>query len=191
MKAIILDGSRKGENSLEFARQVVGEELTRQGWEVDPFPLREMEIRGCVGDFACWVQTPGTCLINDPARDVARGIMQSDLVVALTPVTFGGYSSELKKALDRIICIVSPHFMKIQGEVHHKPRYAQYPPVMGVGWLPGPDEESEGIFKTLVSRNALNLHSRAHVAGVLLGSEAPNCIREKIRAMLDALGIRK
>jgi hypothetical protein len=191
MKAVILDGSRKGENSLECVCRVLREELTRQGWEVESFPLREMEVRGCVGDFACWVQTPGTCLIDDPSRDVAKGIVQSDLVVLLTPVTFGGYSSELKKALDRAICNVSPHFIKIEGEVHHKPRYPQYPRLMGLGWLPGADEESEGIFKTLVSRNALNLHSPAHVADVLLSSEAQNRTREKIQVMLAALGVHE
>lgn len=52
--------------------------------------------------------------------------------------------------------------MKIEGEVHHKPRYERYPRLMGVGVLPQPDEESERIFTTLVSRNAINLHALAH-----------------------------
>lgn len=188
MKAVILNGVREGEEALDGVQQLLVEELIALSWEVEPLLLREMEVRRCVGDFACWVQTPGICLIDDAARDVARGLMQSDLAVFLTPVTFGGYSSELKKVLDRIIGLLSPHFMRIEGEVHHQPRYPRYPRLMGVGLLPGADEESEGIFKTLVSRNALNFHSPAHVAGVLLNSDGQNGVREKIRALLAEVG---
>lgn len=75
------------------------------GWEVEPFILHDMEIHhwGC---FGCWVQTPGVCVIDDAGRDVARAVIQSDLAVFLIPVTFGGYSSELKKAVDRLICLL-------------------------------------------------------------------------------------
>jgi len=187
MRAVILNGSREGEDSLHSAQQIIVAELTRRRWAVEVFLLREMEIHHCVGDFACWVQTPGVCLIDDAARDVARAVIQSDLTIFLTPITFGGYSSELKKTLDRIICLVSPHFMKIEGEVHHEPRYGRYPHMMAVGLLPQADEESEGIFRTLVRRNALNLHVPAHVAGVLLQGEGREAVQEKVTALLAAV----
>jgi len=187
MRAVILNGSREGEDSLHSVQQIIVAELTRRRWAVEVFLLREMEIHHCVGDFACWVQTPGVCLIDDAARDVARAVIQSDLTIFLTPITFGGYSSELKKALDRIICLVSPHFMKIEGEVHHEPRYERYPHIMAVGLLPQADEESEGIFRTLVRRNALNLHVPAHVAGVLLQGEGREAVQEKVTALLAAV----
>ncbi len=188
MKALILNGSRKGEDSLESLQQVIVDELASRRWEVHALLLREMEIRNCVGDFACWIQTPGVCLIDDVARDVARQFIESELVVLITPVTFGGYSSELKKALDRIICLVSPHFMKIRGEVHHQPRYERYPRVMAVGLLPQADEESEAIFKTLVSRNAINMHCPAHAAAVLIHGEGQKAIQKKVEALLAAVG---
>jgi multimeric flavodoxin WrbA len=45
--------------------------------------------------------TPGECVIKDAGCDVARDVSHSDLVILLTPMSFGGYSSELKKAVDR------------------------------------------------------------------------------------------
>lgn len=191
MKAVILNGSREGEEWFESVQQALLAELTRRQWAVEVFPLREMKIRHCVGDFACWVQTPGVCLIDDAAREVARAVIQSDLTVFLTPITFGGYSSELKKGLDRIICLVSPHFMKIEAEVHHKPRYERYPRLLAVGCLPQADEENEGIFRTLVARNALNFHTPAHVAGVLVHGEGQEAIQEKLAGLLAAVeGVR-
>ena len=74
--------------------------------------------------FGCWVKTPGQCVQDDPAREVARACARADLVVLFTPVTFGGYSSELKKAIDRSIPNLSPIFIRIRGETHHPCRYA-------------------------------------------------------------------
>lgn len=191
MKAVILNGSRKGDDALDHVHEIVIDELAGRGWKVEPFILRDMEICHCVGCFGCWVQTPGVCLIDDGARDVAKGVVQSDLAVFLTPITFGGYSSELKKALDRIICIVSPDFMRVEGEVHHQPRYERYPRLMGLGVLPRADEESEGIFRTLVSRNAINIHAPAHVGGVVLSSQSKDAIREKVQGLLAAVELRR
>ncbi len=52
-----------------------------------------------------------------------------------------------------------PFFTKIDGEVHHKARYKHLPSLIGIGILPGPEEESEQIFAKLVERNAINIHS--------------------------------
>jgi len=191
MKAVVLNGSGKSDNALHTVHKIITDELTDMGWEVEPFILHDMEIHHCLGCFGCWVQTPGVCVIDDSGRDVARAVIQSDLAVFLTPVTFGGYSSELKKAVDRLICLISPFFMKIEGEVHHKPRYERYPRLMGVGVLPQPDEESERIFTTLVGRNAINLHALAHVGGVVLSSQGSNEIQKDIQALFAAVGVRK
>jgi hypothetical protein len=116
-------------------------------------------------------------------------MVQSDLTIYLTAVTFGGYSSELKKAVDRIICLLSPFFMRINGEVHHRPRYERYPRLVGVGVLSCPDEESERLFTTLVERNAINLHSPAHGAGVVLTDQGAEQMRERVRTILSKAGV--
>jgi len=72
------------------------------------------------------------------------------------------YSSELKKALDRVPCpVLLPFFAKIYGEIHHGKRYDKYPNLVAFGVLSNPDEESENTFATLVARNAINLHTTA------------------------------
>jgi hypothetical protein len=100
---------------------------------VEPHVLRDLEIAFCVGCFGCWERNPGECLVDDAARDLARAMIQSELVVYLTPVTFGGYSSQLKKAVDRVICLLHPHFTKVHNETHHIARCARYPRLLGVG----------------------------------------------------------
>ena len=187
MKAVVLNGSENGDAALGGVHQIIVDELAGMEWEVEPFILHELEIRHCVGCFGCWVQTPGVCVIDDAGRDIAKAVIRSDLVIYLTPVTFGGYSSQLKKALDRSICLVTPFFTKIDGEIHHEPRYERYPRIMGVGVLPQADEESERIFTTLVGRNAINAHTPAHAGMVVLSSQGADEIRREIRAEIQSL----
>ena len=184
MKAFILDGSSQDDVMAQAVRAAIVDELKTNGWDVDALILRDMNIAGCMGCFGCWVKTPGTCVIPDAGRDVARRIINSDLLVLITPVTFGGYSSTMKKALDRTIPLMSPFFVRINGEVHHKPRYPRFPVYVGIGLLPREDEESERIFKKLIERNALNAHSPAHAAVVLSGSTGPDTIKTEFEKIL-------
>jgi multimeric flavodoxin WrbA len=191
MKAVILNGSRQGETTLENVHKIVLDELSNVGGEVQSFMLHDLDIGYCQGDFGCWIKTPGECIQKGIARDIARAFIQSDLVVYLTPITFGGYSSELKKAVDHLICLISPFFTKINGEVHHKPRYAHYPRVMAVGVLPQPDAEAEQIFRTLVSRNAINMHAPAHAAGVVVSSDGMEQARARIASLFAAVEVKQ
>lgn len=190
MKVTVLDGAHEDGTLVDDVLAMILDDLGQKGWQVGALILRELDIRHCIGCFGCWVRTPGVCVIDDVGRAVARASIQSDLVVWLTPVTFGGYSSQLKKALDRTLGLISPFFTKIDGEVHHKPRYERYPRVMAVGVLPQADAESERIFKTLVGRNAINFYAPAHAASVVWQDQGPDLIRQEIEAALAAVEVQ-
>ena len=191
MRAVILNGASHADETLENTANTLTTELTRRGWTVDSLILRDMEIRPCGGCFGCWIQTPGVCIINDAGRGIAKSIIQSDLVIYLTPITFGGYSSQLKKALDRSIGLILPSFKRINGETHHQPRYAQYPRLLGIGLLPQADAESERLFTTLISRNAINMHSPAHAGGVVFHNQSSADIQAKIQTLLEAVEVKR
>lgn len=185
MKALILDGGLTGQTTTDVIRSALVERLVQMGWQVQPIVLREQKIAYCLGCFECWTKTPGLCRIDDQGRTVANAIIHSDLVIYLTPITFGGYSSELKKAIDRSICLVSPFFTKIEGEVHHHARYDHYPVLIGVGLLPHPDPVQAAIFAKLLERNAINLHAPAHATLVVDGLPAGAVVQEQFQALLE------
>ncbi len=173
MKATILNGALPGDGFVDAAAAALQNTLQAAGWEVTPWTLRDERIAYCLGCFECWTKTPGLCRIDDAGRGVAASIIGSDLAIYLTPITFGGYSSELKKAVDRSICLVSPFFTRIDGEVHHRPRYAAYPATLAIGVLPAPDPAQEQIFHTLARRHATNLHAQAPASAVVYRSQDP------------------
>ena len=192
MRALILNGALRGDEALTPVEQALDAALTARGWRVDRVRLRERSIVYCKGCFECWTKTPGICGTKDDAGEITRAIVRSDLLVLLTPITFGGYSSELKKALDRSIGAVLPFFQRIDGETHHEARYARYPPVLAVGVAGDDDAEERQVFATLVARNAINLHAPAHLAGTVMRTASPEQIRSAIGGLVaDIVGRQK
>ncbi|MFX0040376.1 MAG: flavodoxin family protein [Promethearchaeota archaeon] len=160
MKALLLDGSLK--NDFDVIRSSIIEILENSGFVVELILLRDVKVAACQGDFECWLETPGQCKIDDDGRDLAKKMIQNDLIIHFTPITFGGYSSELKKIIDRFIPNILPYFTKRNGETHHKYRYGKRSSIIAVGVLDEPDEEKESIFKELVYRNSLNMGAPVH-----------------------------
>ncbi len=159
IRALVLNGEMDKGIDLSVASQILIEGLTDKGFEVEEKKLKEIEIKPCMGCYACWIKTPGKCIIDDYGRELVSEMINSQLVVYLTPVIYGGYSPELKKALDRIIPLLLPFFKKIKGEVHHPKRYETYPDVLVLGITNRENQDEEVIFNELIGRNALNWYS--------------------------------
>jgi multimeric flavodoxin WrbA len=185
-RALVLNGALPGDETLAPVEEALLALLRETGATVRDFQLRDIPLAYCQGCFECWIKTPGLCKTDgDAGREITGAMMGSDLMVLLTPVTFGGYSSEIKKAMDRSICIVSPFFRRIDGEVHHRRRYRRYPAIAGVGILREPDEEQERIFRTLVERNALNFDSPVTAVCVLPAGAPPPVVRDRLATSLE------
>ncbi len=186
--ALILDGRIDDDATAERVQEMAAAWLRDRAWDVRRHVLRELEIAPCMGCFGCWVQTPGECVIADVGRDVTRDIVQSDLVVYLTPILFGGYSYELKKAVDRSIPILSPLFRRVKGEVHHKKRYDRYPNLVAVGWSPRLADGEEELFESVVQRNAINMYAKKAVSIVFRPGDDDAMSRRVEWALGEAVG---
>jgi len=189
MKALVLNGGRIGDNATDAVCGALAGQIQQRGWQVDRIVCRDTKIASCQGCFSCWIRSPGTCIIPDAGRDVAERAVQCDLLVLLSPLTFGGYSSELKKALDRIISNVSPFLVKIDGQYRHPARYDHAPRLLGLGVARRHNHEGERTFRALLARNGLNLHSPRAAAGVVAVSEGAAAVVERIDALLSELGV--
>ncbi len=167
MKTLILDGSHPNDGMGSQIGHVLLHQLGKRGWEAEVIPLSRRKIGNCAGEFFCWVRNPGICNINDDNRLIAEKIVQADLLVFLTPVTFGGYSSVLKRMVDHMIQNVLPFFTRREGEIHHQRRYPSRHKLLVIGWTDSPEPQAEAVFRHLVKRNAINLHAPTVVCGVV------------------------
>jgi len=165
---------------------VLTSQLSARGYDVAREDLTALEIPQCNGDFGCWVVTPGVCVQPGRHRDIASELIQSDLLACLTPVTFGGYSSALKRQLDHCIPLISPRFAQLEGETHHRPRYERFPCVLAVGLAERDDEAARQVFERLVRRNALNMYAPRFASPVLTRDALPQ-LPARVTGWLDEL----
>jgi multimeric flavodoxin WrbA len=153
LEVLILDGSA-GETPACRHLTTLAE---RMGARVSRYPLADLRLAPCLGDFECWTKTPGLCRTRDEAQEIARAMHQASLVIFLTPVVFGGYSADLKKAVDRLISLAHPDFRERDGLTRHEPRYTRYAPMLFIGLSDAADDEAAGIFREIATGNAINL----------------------------------
>jgi multimeric flavodoxin WrbA len=188
LDVVVLNGARAKDIIVDEATSILQAGLASAN--VSSYRLRDLKIADCVGCFGCWVKTPGTCVIDDPAREVAAKLAQSDLFVIVSPIVFGGYSYELKKVLDRQIPTLLPFMEKYKGEIHHPLRYDKKHSFAAVGVLPQPNPESEAIFKTLVYRNSLNWQAPKHATAIIYESDNQTTVEGKVSGLLSDLEVK-
>lgn len=183
MKTLILDGSHANDPQAGKIASALYKHLPN----AETIVLREQKIGNCAGDFFCWVRSPGICNTDDDNRIIAAKIVQSDMVICLTPITFGGYSSQLKRMVDHQIQNISPFFTSIVGEIHHQKRYSQYPNVLTIGWMNESNPQAEAIFHHLVHRNAINMYAKTSVCGLVIGSQLEADLTSQIGIWLEEI----
>jgi multimeric flavodoxin WrbA len=187
MKALILDGSHPNDPTGERVKAALTAKMQACGWNVEYVLLRDKKIGNCAGDFFCWVRSPGVCNVDDDNREIAAAIVHSDLLAYLTPVTFGGYSSALKRMVDHELPNISPFFAKVNGETHHQKRYARYPDFLAIGWMDAPDAQAEAVFRHLAWRNGINMYAKTSVCGLVHASQPEAELAAQAETWLEAI----
>ncbi|EFQ23094.1 multimeric flavodoxin WrbA [Aminomonas paucivorans DSM 12260] len=145
MKILLLDGeSREGQTpTFRGRREALARALERRGHEVRVLVLREKTIRPCVGCFRCWIATPGTCVHSDDGPELLRAILETDVLVLVSPLAMGFFTATLKGAMDRCIPLALPYLERRGGELHHPPRYGERPVPALLAYEPEADTEEE------------------------------------------------
>jgi multimeric flavodoxin WrbA len=57
MQAVVLNGARAGESSVDGVHETLTRALKDRGWQSRSLLLRDIPIAYCQGCFECWVKT--------------------------------------------------------------------------------------------------------------------------------------
>ncbi|MFI5111221.1 MAG: flavodoxin family protein [Terriglobales bacterium] len=123
MKVLAFNGSPKmdkGNTALILAPFLDG--LREAGADVDLLYTSKLNIHPCLGDFNCWLKTPGKCHQQDDMQLVHPKLREADVWVFASPVYVWGITGPLKNLIDRIIPLVEPFIYLNQGHCSHPPR---------------------------------------------------------------------
>jgi hypothetical protein len=82
------------------------------------------KMAACKGFYACWLRTPGICALHDGMQHLGKEIASCGEFIIVSKNLYGGFSKEIKNALDRSISFALPFFQVRNKEQHHQARYA-------------------------------------------------------------------
>lgn len=114
------------------------------------------EPRPCLGCFGCWIQTPGTCVVQDGYQDMGAFLAGCDTFVIISRCEYGIYSAYVKDVLDRSISYILPYFTVRNGEVHHARRYEKRLKVKVIFYGTDISQREVEIAEQLISANCVN-----------------------------------
>jgi NAD(P)H-dependent FMN reductase len=185
MKAVVIASVPAGHTPLVTVTELLDQELRASGYDsIERFVVEASKLGFCQGEFDCWVKTPGRCKIHDTEQAITAAIPGADALVLVGPTQFGGYNHALKRAVDRLICLITPFFEQRNALTHHEPRYQRYPALYAIGWLPRHDPGQARTFAELNDANAINLCAPAR-GSVVLDGEHPELYRSLVRRALE------
>jgi multimeric flavodoxin WrbA len=185
MKAVVLSAVPPSERSLGLLAGTLDAELAKAGFEtVRFFELAETKLAFCQGEFDCWVKTPGRCRAHDAETDIVQAVHDADALVFFGPLTFGGHGYALKRAIDRLICLLEPFFVKRASLTHHAIRYDKAPRLFSVAWSERATSEEAATFVELNDANAINYLAPA-CGAVVIDTKRPATWAVSLRGMLE------
>lgn len=103
MKIVVLTGSpRRNGNTNHLAGQFI-KGAEEAGHEVYRFDCARHKISGCIACNACGMD--GECVLRDDFNELRPHLLEANMVVFATPMYYFGFSSQLKKVIDRLYAL--------------------------------------------------------------------------------------
>ncbi|MEA4815112.1 MAG: flavodoxin family protein [Oscillospiraceae bacterium] len=142
MKVLIHDLSEE-----QFQRMKIGNDTTAIN--------ADGAYASCLGCFKCWLKNSGYCDMKDSLRHISSVLGRCDELVLISKLTYGGYSTPIKRILDRSISISLPLFTYRGGAMHHIKRYRHEQNLRVCFYGAGSDSEKI-IAKEFTQSNGVN-----------------------------------
>jgi multimeric flavodoxin WrbA len=117
----------------------------------------------CTGCFGCWLKTPALCVIRDGTEYLGGKIARCDEFIIISRNLYGGFSREIKNALDRSISAVLPFFDVRNGEMHHQMRYSESGAIKAYIYNSGGISDTDKAALTeLTKANGININKSGY-----------------------------
>ncbi|MDF2631275.1 MAG: NADPH-dependent reductase [Symbiobacteriaceae bacterium] len=166
----ILDGFEGETGTGANVGALLRSRLDQAGKQYAYLKLSEKVLTACRSCGACSYKSPGKCVVADDHHEVMRAAAASNVLVYLSPVRFGGYSSRLKIATEKFMNLGLPYYMVRRGQLLHRMRYGEKS-LLTIGVTEMNLAGQEDAFRLLGRRNAKNLVCRQHRSLVLQPSD--------------------
>ena len=111
----------------------------------------------CQGCFKCWLKNAGYCFMKDSLQHIGAAIGTSDKITIISELCYGGYSSSIKRVMDRSIGVSIPFFTYRERKTHHIKRYNHSHQMLRVYFYGNGSKLEKETAKELVKMNSINM----------------------------------
>lgn len=157
MKIVAFNGSPRGaagNTHIMVDNFLAGAEAA--GAETENIILADKKIGHCRGCFACWLKTPGKCVIKDDMEELLKKF-SADIVIIASPLYVDNVTGITKDFMDRMIPSLEPYIEKDEnGECVHPPRTGHVPGLVLISNCGFTGMEHFQVLKLLFRRIARN-----------------------------------
>ena len=120
-------------------------------------------IHPCCGCFNCWIKTPGKCVIEDDYAIMPKLFIENNIIIIITKVKYGCYSSYIKNVIERSIGYLLPFLINVDGETHHSIRDKnKIPKLIFIGYSNDITSSEKETYFDLVKGNAINFGAKSN-----------------------------
>lgn len=106
MKVIAFNGSARKDGNTNYAINLVGEELKKEGIDLEIIHIGAKQIRGCASCFNCLTTKSGKCVIPDELNDIIEKLKEADGLILASPTYYANISGGFKAFLDRLFFVM-------------------------------------------------------------------------------------
>lgn len=176
MKALILNALGRGMPEYGIFEILVCE-LQKYAIVIDTLHLQEVEIQPCRHCYQCWTKTPGLCVIDDMGREIAKGMLQTEMTIIVSKTICGEIQQIVKHAFGRTI----PNFSapKIRN---------QYFDLVAIGIAEQDDAMFEEQYQENVHRLGIDFHCLNTTAGIVTIEEGQQLQKQKVETFIAKAG---
>lgn len=124
MYILAVNGSpRANKGVTDIVLQKFLEGAKEAGAKTECVYLVKKNIKNCRGCYACWIKTPGKCVIKDDMAPLLEKVKKTDMLVLATPIHTNTMTSYMKAFTERLIPLVQPFQEKEKNRYVHPKRF--------------------------------------------------------------------
>ena len=125
MNILVLNGSPKGarSNTLRLTEAFLAGICEAREVHIERLTVHDLDIRSCLGCFACWSKTPGKCCLHDDMGMALEKMLWADLTIWSFPLYYFSVPGKLKTLMDRQLPLNLPFMSAEAASGGHPTRY--------------------------------------------------------------------
>jgi hypothetical protein len=151
MKVLAFNSSPRKEKGIsEIVMNLFFEGAEEAGAETERHYVCDLDVKGCLGCFACWTETPGRCVHRDDMDWIIPRWGEADVIYLGTPIYNYNITHYLQRLTERMLPTTLHYMEEIEGLTRHPERHERRPSKTVLAAVAGfPDLENFDVAKAL------------------------------------------